>query len=77
MKGSTTCLYTTALLLAAAGRASGQQAEALTPLAVGETAPDFGLVSATRSGVGDTVHLSDFKGKTVVLAFFFKIRTKG
>ncbi len=23
------------------------------------------------------VHLSDFKGKTVVLAFFYKARTKG
>jgi len=23
------------------------------------------------------IHLSDFKGKTVVLAFFYKARTKG
>ena len=33
---------------------------------------------ATRYGVlASPVHLSDFKGKTVVLAFFFKARTSG
>ena len=33
---------------------------------------------ATRYGVlKSPVHLSDFKGKTVVLAFFFKVRTRG
>ena len=48
------------------------------PLEVGATAPDFTLPGATRYGVlRAPVHLSDFKGKTVVLAFFYKARTKG
>jgi len=48
------------------------------PLDVGATAPDFALPGATRYGVlKDPVRLSDFKGKTVVLAFFFKARTRG
>jgi len=48
------------------------------PLEVGAVAPDFALPGATRYGVlQQPIHLSDFKGKTVVLAFFFKARTKG
>jgi len=36
------------------------------------------MSGATRYGVlKSPVHLSDFKGKTVVLAFFFKARTRG
>lgn len=46
--------------------------------AVGERAPDFRLTEATRAGVQSRpVRLRDFKGKTVVLAFFYKARTKG
>lgn len=49
-----------------------------TPLTVGTQAPDFALPGATRYGVLDKpVHLSDFRGKTVVLAFFYEARTKG
>jgi hypothetical protein len=49
-----------------------------TPLQVGAVAPDFTLPGATRYGVlAKPIHLSDFKGKTVVLAFFFKARTSG
>jgi len=45
---------------------------------VGALAPDFTLPAATRYGVlKDSIKLSDYKGKTVVLAFFFKARTKG
>jgi peroxiredoxin len=41
-------------------------------------APDFTLPGATRYGVlRDPVRLSDLRGKTVVLAFFYKARTKG
>lgn len=48
------------------------------PLEVGAPAPDFSLPAATRYGLlAQPVHLSDFKGKTVVLAFFYKARTKG
>lgn len=52
-------------------------AQALTPLAVGTPAPDFTLVASTRAGVGEPVKLSDFKGQTVVIAFFYRVRTKG
>lgn len=45
---------------------------------VGALAPDFSLPGATRYGVlRDPVRLSDLRGKTVVLAFFFQARTKG
>ena len=48
------------------------------PLAVGTTAPDFTLAGATRYGVlARPIRLSDFRGRTVVLAFFYKARTKG
>jgi peroxiredoxin Q/BCP len=48
------------------------------PIAVGSVAPDFSVPGATRYGtVKNPVRLSDFKGKTVVLAFFFKARTRG
>ena len=48
------------------------------PLQVGAVAPDFSLPGATRYGVlAKPVRLSDYKGKTVVLAFFFKARTSG
>ena len=48
------------------------------PLQVGAAAPDFSLPGATRYGVlAKPVRLSDFKGKTLVLAFFYKARTSG
>ena len=48
------------------------------PLEVGAVAPDFALPGGTRYGVlRDPIRLSDFKGKTVVLAFFFRARTRG
>lgn len=47
-------------------------------LAVGEPAPDFALPGATRYGIlEEPVRLSDYRGETVVLAFFFRVRTKG
>lgn len=48
------------------------------PLDVGAVAPDFSIPGATRYGtLRSPVRLSDYKGKTVVLAFFFKARTRG
>ena len=48
------------------------------PLEIGAVAPDFSLPGATRYGVlAKPVRLSDFRGKTVVLAFFYKARTSG
>jgi peroxiredoxin Q/BCP len=47
-------------------------------LAVGEMAPDFALPGATRYGqLQEPVSLSDYRGETVVLAFFFRVRTPG
>jgi peroxiredoxin Q/BCP len=59
--------------------ALAQQPAAAPPaLDVGAIAPDFALPGATRYGtLKNPVRLSDFKGKTVVLAFFFKARTRG
>jgi peroxiredoxin Q/BCP len=45
---------------------------------VGQEAPDFTAPGATRYGLlRAPVKLSDFRGQTVVLAFFYKARTKG
>jgi peroxiredoxin Q/BCP len=63
---------------AGAGAAAAQEAKPEQGPAVGQPAPDLALPAATRHGVAKApVRLSDFKGKTVVLAFFFKARTKG
>jgi peroxiredoxin Q/BCP len=44
----------------------------------GATAPDFTLPGANKAGVlKNPIKLSDFRGQTVVLAFFPKARTKG
>ena len=49
-----------------------------SPLEVRAVAPAFTMKGATRYGVlANPIHLSDFKGKTVVLAFFYKARTSG
>lgn len=53
-------------------------AQEVQPLEVGAIAPDFALPGATRHGVlRETVKLSDYRGTTVVLAFFFRARTRG
>ena len=53
-------------------------APAAVPLAVGVEAPDFTLPAATKAGVSAKPEkLSDYRGKTVVLAFFFRARTRG
>ncbi|MES2306663.1 MAG: redoxin domain-containing protein [Gemmatimonadota bacterium] len=45
---------------------------------VGDMAPDFTLPAATMTGVSaKPVHLSELRGRTVVLAFFPKARTSG
>lgn len=65
--------------LASACPLLAQDAEAPPPpLEVGAEAPDFALPGATRWGALATpLRLSDYRGKTVVLAFFFRARTKG
>jgi hypothetical protein len=69
--------------LALAGRFAG--AQQTTPAAavpagpvVHDVAPDFTLQGADRYGLIKTpVRLSDYRGSTVVLAFFYQARTKG
>jgi peroxiredoxin Q/BCP len=72
------------LALSLAAHAAGAQATAAqnqTPavvLNVGDVAPDFELRGATRYGLLATpARLADHRGETVVVAFFYKARTKG
>ena len=79
IRGSITAL---ALLLLGSAGARAQEAAASPPVypspEVGTMAPDFALPGATRYGtLRDPVRLSDHRGKTVVLAFFYRARTKG
>ncbi len=65
-------------VLALAVPVAAQEPETPAPLEIGAVAPDFELQGATRYGVlREPVRLSDFNGRTVVLAFFFKARTRG
>jgi thioredoxin-dependent peroxiredoxin len=67
-----------AALAGGAVPASAQQVEATPPLEVGAVAPDFAIPGATRYGrLAEDVRLSDYRGQTVVLAFFFRARTRG
>ena len=70
-------LVAAAVTMAAPDGASAQEAgDGL--IEVGAMAPDFELTGATRHGVlQDQVRLSDYRGETVVLAFFFRVRTRG
>jgi peroxiredoxin Q/BCP len=81
MRPSHTRLSVAAILLTALSAATGAQQAASTATPspeVGTLAPDFALTGASRYGVlRDPVRLSDFRGKTVVLAFFYRARTKG
>lgn len=73
-------LVVVTLGLAGAGRPARAQQPAPVPPSpeVGALAPDFTLAGATRFGpLRDHVRLSDFRGRTVVLAFFYRARTKG
>ena len=72
----------TLILCAAAGSAFAQEqpaaADKAAVIEIGAQAPDFALPGATRYGVlKDPIRLSDFAGKTVVIAFFPKARTRG
>ncbi|PYO06531.1 MAG: hypothetical protein DMD30_12480 [Gemmatimonadetes bacterium] len=72
-----------ALLITASRGASAQQTAApvaavVAGPALNDVAPDFSLAGADRYGLLKTpVRLSDYRGRTVVLAFFYQARTKG
>ena len=72
------CFTVLLVALPAVLAAQSTRDAASKPLEIGAVAPDFTMKGATRYGVlTKPVRLSDFKGKTVVLAFFYKARTKG
>lgn len=78
LPAATAVALAAAALAVPARRAEAQAAPAPSPLEVGAVAPDFALPGATRFGVlQQPVRLSDYRGKTVVLAFFFRARTRG
>jgi hypothetical protein len=72
-----------ASLLIVCGVAGAQQPAAAPQVVdagpkVNDVAPSFTLAGATRYGLlKNGVSLADYRGRTVVLAFFFKARTKG
>ena len=71
-RGVIAALTVTALLAVTAGRLLAQMPK------VGDMAPDFTLKGSTKDGLlSKPIHLADFRGQTVVLAFFPKSRTKG
>jgi len=69
------------VLVAAPSVALAQQpapGSAATAPDTGQMAPDFTLPGATRFGLlKEPIKLSNFRGQTVVIAFFPKARTKG
>jgi hypothetical protein len=66
------------LPLALVAQQPAQTVEQSPVPAVGAAAPDFTIRGATRYGLlREPVKLSDFKGQTVVLAFFVRARTRG
>jgi len=72
-----TLLLTLVVAAPLASQQPTQPPAAPTP-EVGTMAPEFTISGATRFGVlRDSIRLSDYRGQTVVLAFFFKARTKG
>jgi cytochrome oxidase Cu insertion factor (SCO1/SenC/PrrC family) len=82
-RGAALTVGVIASLLTVGGVAPAQQAAAAGAAVdagpkINDPAPDFSLAGATRYGLLNTrVNLADYRGRTVVLAFFFKARTKG
>lgn len=72
-------LFVTTVGLAGAPSAAAQVDDAAPgPLAVGTKAPDFTLVGADADGVlSDSIRPTDFRGHTLVIAFFYRARSSG
>ena len=77
IRGAALTAFTLAAPAAVAAQTAATAPAAAPMPAVGDSAPDFVLPGATAAGAAGPIRLSDFRGKTVVLAFFFKARTKG
>lgn len=73
------------LVLALAASLQAQQPSGAAPAspalpmpAVGDAAPDFTFLGATRYGLlAQPSRLSDYRGQTVILWLFIKARTRG
>lgn len=75
---ATTAWLATASQIAPAQQTAAPAAAVPAGPGVNDIAPDFTLAGADRYGLLKTpVRLSDFRGRTVVLAFFYQARTKG
>ncbi len=70
-------LLATAPLAAQQPPPAAPAAPAVTPLAVGAAVPAFSLMGGTREGVTGPVSPDDFRDKTLVIAFFYRARTRG
>ena len=80
MRTCASALLVAAVVALGASPTSAQERESqnVNVLQPGTEAPDFVMPGATRYGVlADDVRLSDFRGDVVVLAFFFRARTRG
>jgi thioredoxin-dependent peroxiredoxin len=65
-----------ALVAVAPANSAAQDEQQFLP--VGTEAPDVSFTGATRYGMlAEPVQLSQFRGQTVVIAFFFRARTRG
>lgn len=79
MKRAATGAALVLALIGAGSATEGRAQEAGADLIEeGAMAPEIEMTGATRHGVlRDKVRLSDYRGETVVLAFFFRVRTRG
>jgi thioredoxin-dependent peroxiredoxin len=78
MRKFPSALLVCASILVGARSTEGQQPTTVPGPQIGDIAPDFALPGATRFGLlKDPFRLSDYRGRTIVLAFFFRARTKG
>ncbi len=74
MRGTSIVSFVAAVALTGVANAQDKP----MPLAVGAEAPAFSLPASTKDGVSPkAASLLDFRGQTVVLAFFYKARTSG
>lgn len=78
MRTASLALFAVTLIAGSSALLAPLQAQEANGVAVGQVAPDFAVPAATRYGVlAEPIRLSDFRGKTVVLAFFPRARSQG
>lgn len=77
MTRSQTLVLSSAFLAVASASLAQQPAAQAAPPAVGDMAPDFTIKGVIATGPVADKKLSDYRGKTVVLWFFVRARTRG